>query len=214
MVFVDDSIIKVGGVILPGIVKSLEIKTDARVEEQEVEGSSVKPKQVMGYEDAKITLEIVLEDGEKKTKESKLKSIQSLFRGSRQSKPKVYDIVNEHTAIRGIKRVIFKSMTTKEVSKKSELSVNIEFWEYVPINIVAIKKNQNKKQSKHNKIKKLRSSSKKSTSQSNLSLNKSYRNYLLSRGSAPKIKSKTSSSPARDTASGNVAKNKLSKMPY
>ncbi|MBV1817651.1 hypothetical protein KUA25_06190 [Bacteroidales bacterium MSK.15.36] len=212
MIFVDDSIIKVGGVILPGIVKSLEIKTDARVEEQEVEGNSAKPKQVTGYEDAKITLEIALEDGETKTKESKLKSIQSLFRKSGQAKPQVYDIVNEHTAIRGIKRVIFKSLTTKEVNKKSELTVNIEFWEYVPINITATKKSQNKSQSKD---KKSGSSSQKSSSQSNLNLNKNYSNYLSSsRGAAPKIKSKTSSSPARDTASGNAAKNKLSQMPY
>lgn len=206
MIFVDDSIIKVGGVILPGIVKSLEIKTDARVEEQEVEGNSAKPKQVTGYEDAKITLEIALEDGETKTKESKLKSIQSLFRKSGQAKPQVYDIVNEHTAIRGIKRVIFKSLTTKEVNKKSELTVNIEFWEYVPINITATKKSKDKKSG---------SSSKKSSSQSNLNLDKDYSNYLSSsRGAAPKIKSKTSSSPARDTASGNAAKNKLSQMPY
>ncbi len=40
MIFVDDSTIKIGGVILSGIVRSLEIKTDARVEEQEVEGKS------------------------------------------------------------------------------------------------------------------------------------------------------------------------------
>ena len=40
MIYVDDNTIKVGGVVLPGLYKSLEIKTEAKVEEQEVEGST------------------------------------------------------------------------------------------------------------------------------------------------------------------------------
>lgn len=197
MIFVDDSIIKLGGVILSGVVKSLEIKTDARVEEQEIEGNSAKPKQATGYEDAKITLEIALEDGETKTKEEKLKGIQSLFRNTGQAKPRVYDIVNEHTAIRGIKKVIFKSLTTKETNKKSELTISIEFWEYVATTITATSK------------------SKSSSSSAKTNLNNDYKDYLsTSRGTAPKLNNKTASSPAKDTASGNAAKGRLSQMPY
>lgn len=208
MIFVDDSIIKVGGVILSGVVKSLEIKTDARVEEQEIEGNSAKPKQATGYEDAKITLEIALEDGETKTKEEKLKGIQSLFRNTGQAKPQVHDIVNEHTAIRGIKKVIFKSLTTKETNKKSELTVSIEFWEYVATTITATSKSKSKSNSKS-------SSSNKGSSSAKGNLNSDYNNYLSSsRGTAPKLNNKATSSPAKDTASGNAAKGKLSQMPY
>lgn len=211
MIFVDDSTIKIGGVILSGIVKSIEIKADARVEEQEVQGKAAKPKQATGYEDAKINIEIALEDGETVTKEEKLKKIQNLFRTSGQAKPKVYEIINEHTAIRGIKKVIFKSLTTKESTKKTELSVSIELWQYVTTTITATKTSGNKKTG----------SSKKSNSSSGSgksgkgNLNSNYSGYLEgARGKAPKIKNKTANSPARDTASGNAAKNKLSQMPY
>ena len=39
-------------------------ETAAEVEEQEVEGSTAKPKQATGYEDGKITLELILEDSD------------------------------------------------------------------------------------------------------------------------------------------------------
>lgn len=202
MIFLDDSTIKVGGVILSGVVKSLEIKADARIEEQEVEGKTAKPKQATGYEDAKIMIEIALEDSENKTKEEKLREIQSLFKSSGQKLPKVYEIVNEHTSIRGINKVVFKNFTSKETNKKTELSVSLEFWEYIATTITATKSKSNGK------------SNGKKGSSSNVNLNQDYKEYLPSRGIAPKLNSKTASSPAKDTASGNAAKSKLSQMPY
>ena len=62
MVYQDDQTVKIDDVILPGLVKSMEIKNDAQVDEQEVEGQSKKPKQATGYEDAKINIELILED--------------------------------------------------------------------------------------------------------------------------------------------------------
>lgn len=208
MIFLDDSIIKIGGVVLSGVVKSLEIKTDARIEEQEVQGKTAKPKQATGYEDAKVMIEIALEDSENKTKEDKLRDIQKLFRSSGQAKPKVYDIVNEHTAIRNVKKVVFKNLTTKETNKKSELSVSIELWEYIASTITATKKNSSTKKAST-------TLKKKSTSSSKANLNKDYSGYLAtSRGAAPKLNNKTAKTPAKDTANSNAAKNKLSKMPY
>ncbi|MCY9764698.1 transcriptional regulator, partial [Paenibacillus alvei] len=98
MIFVDESTVKVGGVVLPGLFKSLEIKEDATVEEQEVEGKAAKPKQATGYEDAKVTLELTLDDSPKQTKLQKLAMIQKLFRKPGQSRPIMHQIVNVHTA--------------------------------------------------------------------------------------------------------------------
>ena len=56
MIFVEDRLVKVGGVVLPGLLKSIEVTETAKVDEQEVEGSAVKPKQATGYEDAGSTL--------------------------------------------------------------------------------------------------------------------------------------------------------------
>ena len=185
MIYVDDNTIKVGGVVLPGLYKSLEIKTEAKVEEQEVEGSTAKPKQATGYEDAKITLEIVLEDGPSNTKEDKLEQIQALFRRSGQAEPEVHQIVNEHTSKRGVSSVIFKSLSTKETNKKEEIAVSIEFWEYVPMTITAEKGRTAAAAS---------TASEETVSQNSDGWSK----YLGSRGTAPKISNKLSNSPAVD----------------
>ena len=47
MVNMDDDNVMIDGVILPGLYKSMEVTTPAKVDEQEVEGSSVKPNQAL-----------------------------------------------------------------------------------------------------------------------------------------------------------------------
>lgn len=49
MIYVEDELIKLNGVVLPGLVKSIEVIETAKVDEQEVEGSATKPKQATGY---------------------------------------------------------------------------------------------------------------------------------------------------------------------
>ena len=56
MIYTEDQIVKVNGVVLPGLVKSIEVKESAQIDEQEVEGSATKPKQATGYEDAKVNI--------------------------------------------------------------------------------------------------------------------------------------------------------------
>ena len=206
MIFVDESTVKVGGVTLPGLFKSLEIKTPALVEEQDVEGKTAKPKQAIGYEDAKVDLELILEDSPNQTKLEKLAIIQNLFRRPGQTKPIVYDIVNEHTAARGVSKVIFKDLITKEQSKKSEMSVSIEFWEYIPMTIKATKTSTKTAQNK--------SQSTTSTGNTTPQLNEEYRNYLPDRGAAPKVNDKTSQSPATDNAQDALSRNRMAAMPY
>ena len=43
MVYQDDQTVKIDDVILPGLVKSMEIKNDAQVDEQEVKGRAKSP---------------------------------------------------------------------------------------------------------------------------------------------------------------------------
>lgn len=179
MIYFDDDSIKIGGVILPGIYKSMEVNHDAQVDEQEVEGSSKKPKQATGYDDAKITIEISLRDSETVTKEDKLLIIQNLFRAENQGVPQVHELVSTHSSIRGINKIIIKNMTTKETNKKDEIVVNLELMQYETMTIKA------------SKGKKSGSSS---SSGNNLSVD--YKNYLQNnRGKAPKKSSKTSASP-------------------
>lgn len=209
MIFVDESTVKVGGVVLPGLFKSLEIKEDATVEEQEVEGKAAKPKQATGYEDAKVTLELILDDSPKQTKLQKLAMIQKLFRKPGQSRPIMHQIVNVHTAARGINKVIFKNLITREQSKSSQMSVTLEFWQYGTMKISAKKKTGKDKKSKKDK-------SKSTGSSSNVKLNEDYQQYLSSgsRGTAPKQSDKTGKTAASDRQPSASTNSKLAALPY
>lgn len=183
--------------MLPGLMKSIEVQGDAKVEEQQMEGSSSKPKQATGFEDAKVIIELTLNDSTKQTKEDKLKVIQNLFKKTGQSLPRVFDIVNQHTSIRNINRVVFKKLTSKETSKNDELSVSIEFWEYLATTIKA-------------------SSGKTASTSGKANLTPEYNSYLASsRGLAPQLKSKVLKSPANKEEAANIlAMNKLATLPF
>ena len=131
MIYVEDERIKLNGVVLPGLVKSIEVTETAKIDEQEVEGSTVKPKQTTGYEDAKVNIELIIDDTQTQTRYERYAVLRAIFRSSGQTVPQPIPIISEDTAAHGIEKVIFKKLTHKGENKKSQLSVNIEFWEYI-----------------------------------------------------------------------------------
>lgn len=183
MIYVDDDSVKIGGVILPGIYKSMEISHEAKIDEQDVEGTSRKPKQATGYEDAKITISIqLLDSADGTTKEEKLQVIQTLFRASGEEKPTVHELVSAHSSIRGIMNVIIKSMSSKESSKKDEITVELELLQYDTVTIKAKRKKKSE------------------TETVGSTLSESYQSYAQNdRGKAPVQENKTSKTPATDS---------------
>lgn len=139
MIYVEDQSVKVNGVVLPGLVKKIEVKEAAKIDEQEVEGSAAKPKQAVGYEDAKITIELILDDTPTRTKYQALETIRAIFRKPGQTVPQPIPIVSEDTAIHGIDKVLFKCFGHVTESKKEQLAVSLEFLEYIPQTIKATK---------------------------------------------------------------------------
>lgn len=139
MIYVEDQLVKVNGVVLPGLVKSIEVKESAKIDEQEVEGSAAKPKQATGYEDAKITVELILDDTPTRTKYQALETVRSIFRKPGQTVPQPIPIVSEDTAKHGIDKVLFKGFSHKAEAKKEQITVSLEFWEYIPQTIKATK---------------------------------------------------------------------------
>lgn len=190
MIYFDDDTVKIGGVILPGIYKSIEVEHEAKIDEQTVEGSSSKPKQATGYDDAKINIELLLIDSEAATKEDKLQAIQELFKAEGQEKPQVHELISAHTAIRGAKQVIVKKVTSKETNKKDEITVAIELLQYDVMKITAA--------SASGKGKKKGAAS--GSTPGTLNLGENYKKYLnSSRGLAPKQQggmARTARSPA------------------
>lgn len=136
MILSDDNVIKINKVNLCGLVKGIDIKASAIVEDLEVEGKGKRPKQATGFEDATIDIELVLLDDIKgKTKDEKLIFLQNLFKKSGQKIPNVYDIVNKHINQRNIYKVIIKDFSTKENNKKDEITVTLNFVEYEAVGV-------------------------------------------------------------------------------
>lgn len=199
MIYVEDELIKLNGVVLPGLVKSIEVTETAKVDEQEVEGSSTKPKQATGYEDAKINIELIIDDTPTQNKFERYATLRAIFRIPGQSVPQPIPIVSEDTAAHGIEKVIFKKLTHKGENKKGQLTANLELWEYIPQTITATKSSG----SGSSKSSSSSSGSKSQSAQSNLS--GSYKSYLST---------KRGKSPAIDNASSSAALNKIAKLPY
>lgn len=197
MIYTDGSTVKIDSVILPGVFKSIEIKGDAIVDEQEVEGQSRKPKQATGYEDMKVNIELILEDGPGMGKLEKLETIQQLFRTPKQEKPAVHRLINSHTAARGVKQVIFKSLTHKAENKKGQILVTLEFWEYVAMTITASQS---------------AGGAAGASEAARANLTADYQSYLAEgqRGKAPALQR----SPAQDTAEAGRYLAAVKEMPY
>lgn len=196
MIFIEDERIKLNGVVLPGLVKSIEVTETAKVDEQEVEGSATKPKQATGYEDAKVNIELIIDDTESQTKYERYAVLRGIFRKPGQDIPQPIPIVSEDTAAHGVEKVIFKKLTHKGENKKSQLVANLELWEYIPQTITAASGSGSSGSSSGG-------SSQATTASSNL--NEGYQQYLGT---------KRGKSPAIDDASANEALNKVSQMPY
>ena len=196
MIYTEDQLVKVNGVVLPGLVKSIEVKESAKIDEQEVEGSATKPKQATGYEDAKVNIELILDDTPTATKYQRLETVRALFRTPGQSVPQPIPIVSEDTAKHGIDKVLFKGITHKSEVKKDQLTVSLEFWEYVPQTIQTTSSSSGSSSGGS-------SGGKTVTQQTTLSSD--YQKYLqANRGK----------SPAVDDASAAEALDKVAQMPY
>lgn len=196
MIYTEDQLVKVNGVVLPGLVKSIEVKESAKIDEQEVEGSATKPKQATGYEDAKVNIELILDDTPTATKYQRLETVRALFRTPGQSVPQPIPIVSEDTAKHGIDKVLFKGITHKSEVKKDQLTVSLEFWEYVPQTIQTTSSSSGSSSGGS-------SGGKTATQQTTLSSD--YQKYLqANRGK----------SPAVDDASAAEALDKVAQMPY
>ena len=205
MIYVEDELIKLNGVILPGLVKSIEVTESAKVDEQEVEGSATKPKQATGYEDAKVTIELIIDDTPAETKYERYAVIRAIFRVPGQSVPQPIPIVSEDTAAHGIEKVIFKKLTHKGENKKRQLTANLELWEYIPQTITATTSSGSGSPTGSSPSAGEAGNSQSQGTSTQNGLSENYKSYLST---------KRGKSPAVDNASSPEALDKIAKMPY
>lgn len=201
MIYVEDELIKLNGVVLPGLVKSIEVIETAKVDEQEVEGSATKPKQATGYEDAKVNIELIIDDTPSQTKYQRYATLRAIFRSPGQSVPQPIPIISEDTAAHGVEKVIFKKLSHKGENKRGQLTATLELWEYIPQTITA----KSGSSSGSGKSGSGKSGGGKSGGGAASNLKADYKSYLSN---------ERGKSPARDDADTTAAMNKVTAMPY
>ena len=207
MIYVEDELIKLNGVVLPGLVKSIEVIETAKVDEQEVEGSATKPKQATGYEDAKVNIELIIDDTPSQTKYQRYATLRAIFRSPGQSVPQPIPIISEDTAAHGVEKVIFKKLSHKGENKRGQLTATLELWEYIPQTITAKSGSGSGSSSGSGSGSSSGSSSGsgKSGGGAASNLKADYKSYLSN---------ERGKSPARDDADTTAAMNKVTAMPY
>lgn len=164
MLLVQDNLIKLGGVKLSGQMKSIDISETATIENIEDDKGKTKANQPTGYEAAKVSIEFILEDSETKTQAEQIEDMQRLFKPYGQKKAKLLKIVNEDCASRGISKVYFQKLGTKNVVDESKRTATLELLAPTIAGIKTKKKSNSKKSKSTKKTK--NSKSKKSKSKS------------------------------------------------
>ena len=133
----EDGQITLGGSLLPGVLRRLSIRGQVRFDEAEQDGLSGKVKVPMGWEDADVTAEVELLTDSTDCYD-KLAGLDATFRGyDNGGNPKVYDLVNRHTAARGIDQVVFAGLESSETDQDDVILAGLAFQEHKPA-VVAV----------------------------------------------------------------------------
>ena len=126
MLLVQERLIKLGGVKLSGQMKSIDISETATIENIEDDKGKTKASQPTGYEAAKISIEFILEDSKSMTQVEQISAMQRLFKPYKQKKAKLLKVVNEDCAARGISKVYFEKLSTKNEIAESKRTATLE----------------------------------------------------------------------------------------
>ncbi len=142
MLYVHEKVAKLGGILLGGQVSSVEIQESASIYVAQDDKGQVKKTQPVGYDNAKVMIDIILEDSPEETSLEQLTNMQRLFRANGQMQAKLFTIVNEDCAARDIFQVYFKSLSSKKVISESKRIVSLELWAPKAAKITVVKQTQ------------------------------------------------------------------------
>lgn len=126
--------IKLGDVLLPGIIQQIEVDGNVRIDNQEVPGQSGATKQPQGFDDYNITIRIALVTDDETTCYDKVAQLdQSFKKVDAQAKPFIYRVVNKHLAARGISQLIYQGLRTTDGNSSDQIAAEISMLEYKPV---------------------------------------------------------------------------------
>ncbi|MDK2955419.1 MAG: hypothetical protein PWQ57_915 [Desulfovibrionales bacterium] len=134
----EDGQITLGGELLPGVFRRLNIRGQVRFDEAKQDGLSGKVKVPLGWEDMDVTAEVDLLTDDDTDCYDKLASLDAIFRGyDSAGNPKVYDLVNRHASARGLDQVVFAGLDSSETDQDDVIAANLAFQEHQPA-VVAV----------------------------------------------------------------------------
>lgn len=126
MLLVQEHLVKLGGVKLSGQMISIDISQSAKIEDIKDDKGKTKANQPTGYESAKISIDFILEDSKTKTQLEQISEMQRLFKPYGQKTAKLLKVYNEDCAARGISKVYFHKLQSKNVISNSKRTVTLE----------------------------------------------------------------------------------------
>ena len=190
MLYIKDYSMQVSGIVIPGLVKKVEITGAAVIDAVTDDNNVTLGYQPNGYEPLKMNVDVLLEPAAGETVERMAASIQFLFKPPGQTAAMPLELVNSLAASVGLTKVYFKSITVTDKTESSSGEASLEFWEYLPIVVQTQAAGAGAS-----------GAAKKAAAQSQADgISTEYQEYLnTQRGQAPKIKDKTSESPAQDS---------------
>lgn len=139
MLYVHEKVAKLGDVYLGGQVSTVEVTEAASIYVAQDDKGKVKATQPVGYEQAKVMIDIILEDSPENTAIQQLIEMQRLFKEYGQAEAKLLPIVNEDCAARGISQVYFKTLTSKNVVSESKMIASLELIAPETVGIAVVK---------------------------------------------------------------------------
>lgn len=129
----EDGIISLGGEEVPGILRSLSVSGQVRFDEQKVDGASGKKKTPVGFEDCDISISLYLITDDDSNCYEKLEKLAGMFgKTDEKANPQVYEVMNRHIFLRGIRQVVFSKLSTSENDKSDEIIATLGFVEHNP----------------------------------------------------------------------------------
>ena len=128
--------VKLGDVVLPGVMQKLHVHRAVRLDEAKVKGKSGSSKHPVGWEDAEVELSIELVTDGDKDAWAQLAILAGLFQGQdKHAKPNLYAITSTHLAAWRIRTVVFSNLTSEDDSTSDLVHVTLQFKEHRPVTL-------------------------------------------------------------------------------
>ena len=119
---------------LPGEVQEVRVTGATLQDKVKVQGQSGTAKQPKGWEDQEVRVVLLLVDQEERRAVDRVRELHGFFAASDDAaRPKVYRLVNEHAIARGIDKVIFARLETRDRPRDDVMQAELVFSEFRPI---------------------------------------------------------------------------------